>query len=260
MTLRRLLPMLLFAGACGGAAAGGPPAVAPVAGAEALSGSQLDSLWTDVQSAFRRGKWAETRMLAARFRLEAPAADSRLVESRMLEAEAQFGMGERLEAAREFRRIADEHPTHPLAPNALLRVGDAYAELWRRPELDPTYGESALVTYQEAQSRFPGTDAAARAGLRVAELQDMFAAKAYTNAKYYLRFKAWDSAIIYLRDLLANYPTSESAPAAVVDLIQVYHTLGYAEDARETCGYLRRFHPGAPGTDDVCPPEAAQGP
>lgn len=260
MTLRRFLPMLLFASACGGAAAGGAPAVAPVAGAESLSASQLDSLWADVQAAFRQGKWAETQLLSARFRLEAPAADSRIVESQMLEAEARFGMGERLEAARQFRRIADEHPTHPLAANALLRVGDAYAELWRRPELDPTYGESALVTYREVQNRFPGTDAARRAGLRIAGLQDKFAAKAYKNAKYYLRFKAWDSAIIYLRDLLANYPTSESAPSAVVDLIQVYNTLGYVEDARETCGYLRRFHPGAPGTEDVCPPEAAQGP
>ena len=35
--------------------------------------------------------------------------------------------------------------------------------------------------------------------------------------------------------------------------LELYNKLGYREDAAETCGYLRRFHPGTPRTDEVCP-------
>jgi outer membrane protein assembly factor BamD (BamD/ComL family) len=72
--------------------------------------------------------------------------------------------------------------------------------------------------------------------------------------------KAWDSAVIYLRDLLSTYPQAKIAPQALIDLISTQRTLGYVEDAEQTCGYLRRFHPGTPGTDHVCPPKISQGP
>ncbi len=65
----------------------------------------------------------------------------------------------------------------PIAPEALLRVGDVYADLWRRPELDPTYGQTALATYQELLNRYPAAAAAKRAQLRIAELNERFAYK-----------------------------------------------------------------------------------
>ena len=46
------------------------------------------------------------------------------------------------------------------------------------------------------------------------------------------------------------------APQAVVKLIEIYRRLGYEEDVREFCGYLRRFHAGYPEADRTCPAEA----
>jgi hypothetical protein len=43
------------------------------------------------------------------------------------------------------------------------------------------------------------------------------------------------------------------APDALVKLVQAYKTLGYREDVEETCDYIRRFHPKAPGAREVCP-------
>ena len=258
MTVRRFLPWLLLSSACGSAAGG--RAVVPVSGAEALGPAQLDSLWAHAQESFRAGDWNKTIERTERFNLEAPRNDPRRVEAHFLLGESHLSAGRRLEAAREFRRVSDETPTDTLAPNALLRVGDAYAELWRRPELDPTYGKTALSTYQEVLDRYPQTDAAARARIRMAELNDDFAFKEYKAAKYYLRLKAWDSALIYLRDLLATYPQADVAPQALLDLITTQRTLGYVEDAEQTCGYLRRFHPGTPGTEHACPPKISQGP
>jgi outer membrane protein assembly factor BamD len=128
-----------------------------------------------------------------------------------------------------------------------------YADLWRRPELDPSYGQTALATYQELLNRYPGTTAAKRAQQRINDLQERFAYKEYKAALYYMRLKAYDSAILYLKDLVATYPRSAVAPDALLHLVQAYRTLGYKEDVQETCGYIRRFHSAAPGVGKACP-------
>jgi outer membrane protein assembly factor BamD len=254
----RVLGLVLFVVACGGNAPGDPPGPLRAPGATSLAPAALDSLWAQAGERFRAEDWDEARTLLDRFVLEAPVNDARVIEARMMIGEVAFARDNRLEAAREFRRVSDETPSHPLAPRALLRVGDAHAALWRRPELDPTYGYSALATYQELLSRYPDSDVAPAAREKIAQLNDWFAEKAFKAARYYLRLKAYDSAIIYLRDLLATYPQSSIAPQALARLIGAYRELGYLEDVRETCEYLRRFHPDAPEADEVCPAGALE--
>lgn len=256
----RFIGLMLVLAACGGNAPGDPPGPARTPGASSLTPGALDSLWAQAGERFRAEDWDEAQALLDRFVLEAPVNDARVIEARMMIGEVAFARDNRLEAAREFRRVSDETPTHPLAPRALLRVGDAHAALWRRPELDPTYGQSALATYQELLNRYPDADVAPEAREKIARLNDWFAEKAFRAARYYLRLKAYDSAIIYLRDLLATYPQSAAAPQALLQLIRAYRSLGYLEDVRETCEYLRRFHPDAPDADEACPagaPEAS---
>jgi outer membrane protein assembly factor BamD len=250
--------MLLLLAACAGNAPGDPPGPARAPGATSLTPGALDSLWAQAGERFRAEDWDEAQALLDRFVLEAPVNDARVIEARMMIGEVAFARGNRLEAARDFRRVSDETPTHPLAPRALLRVGDAHAALWRRPELDPTYGQSALATYQELLNRYPDSDVAPEAREKIARLNDLFADKAFRAARYYLRLKAYDSAIIYLRDLLATYPQSAVAPQALLQLIRAYRSLGYLEDVRETCEYLRRFHPDTPDADEACPAGAPE--
>jgi outer membrane protein assembly factor BamD len=230
--------------------------VSPAAAArpnESASPAMIDSLWTQAEGAARQGKWGDVEKLIARVLLELSPGDPRIPQAHYWLGEAYFARGRQLEAAREFRKASDDTPNHPLAPEALLRVGDVYADLWRRPELDPTYGQTALATYQELVNRYPGSSAAKRAQLRIVELNERFAYKTYRAAIFYYRLKAYDSAILYLKDLIANYPKATVAPEALVKLVQAYRTLGYREDVQETCDYIRRFHPKAPGAREVCP-------
>ncbi len=216
----------------------------------------LDSLWRRAQYAVRHGKWSDALKALDRALLEFPPGDPRASQAQFWEAEAQFALGSHLQAARAFRKVSDDTPNDPLAPEALLRVGDVYADLWRRPELDPSYGQTALATYQELLNRYPGTPAAKRAQAGIDDLQERFAYKEYKAALYYIRLKAFDSAILYLKDLVATYPRSTVAPDALIRLVQAYRTLGYKEDVQETCGYILRFHPKAPGVGKACPAAA----
>lgn len=259
MTYRWCFGLVALAAACGGGRAAANPTVSPSAGArpnQSASPATVDSLWREGEAAARRGEWGDAEKLIERLLLELSPGDPRIPQAHYWLGEAYFARGRQLEAAREFRKASDETPNHPLAPEALLRVGDVYADLWRRPELDPTYGQTALATYQELLNRYPGSSAAKRAQVRIAELNERFAYKTYKAAIFYYRLKAYDSAILYLKDLIANYPKSAVTPEALVKLVQAYKTLGYREDVEETCDYIRRFHPKAPGAREVCPTDS----
>jgi outer membrane assembly lipoprotein YfiO len=256
MTYRWCFCLVALVAACGGGRPAANPTVSPSPGSrpnETASPAMIDSLWSKAEGAVRHGKWGDAEKLIERVLLELPPGDPRIPQAHYWLGEAYFARGRQLEAAREFRKASDETPNHPVAPEALLRVGDVYADLWRRPELDPTYGQTALATYQELLNRYPASSAAKRAQLRIAELNERFAYKTYRAAIFYYRLKAYDSAILYLKDLIANYPKSAVAPEALVKLVQAYRTLGYREDVQETCDYIRRFHPKAPGAREVCP-------
>jgi outer membrane protein assembly factor BamD len=222
-------------------------------GAPAVSSQSIDSLWAKADLAFRRGWWHEAQTSLERLNLEMKAGDPRFPRLHFMLGEVLAVEGSELQAVREFRRVSDEYPSDPLAPQALLRAGDAYAKLWRKPQLDPTYGTTALSTYQELLTRYPGTRSALQGQVRINELQDDFAYKGYRTGLYYYRIKAYDSSILYLRDVVATYPRATIAPAALVQLVKAYQALDYEEDVKETCGYIRRFHSGTHDLNKVCP-------
>jgi outer membrane protein assembly factor BamD len=250
--------ILVLAGCGGGRSpqAGGSRSGAPVQ-AEGASAQEVDSLFRLSEARVRRGKWSDAIKHLERLLLEFAPGDSRIPQARYFLGEAKLAIGSHLEAAREFRRVSDETPNDRLAPEALLRVGDVYADLWRRPELDPSYGQTALATYQEVLNRYANSAAAARAQERIDELRERFAYKEYRAGLFYYKLKAYDSAILYLKDVVATYPKAAVAPDALLKLVEAYQRLGYQEDVRETCGYLRRFHPSAVRRKAPCPTDTA---
>jgi outer membrane protein assembly factor BamD len=246
----QLLPLIaaisILTGCGGGRAAdadgsGGPSP----AQAEGASPQELDSLYRLAVSRVRRGKWNDAIKHLERLLLEFAPGDARIPQARYFLGEAKLATGSHLEAAREFRRVSDDTPNDKLAPEALLRVGDVYTDLWRRPELDPSYGQTALATYQELLNRYANTPAASRAQQHINELNERFAYKEYRAGLFYFKLKAYDSAILYLKSVVATYPRASIAPEALIKLVEAYRRLGYQEFLQETCDYLRRFHPNA---------------
>lgn len=232
----------------------GKPKAAPSA-VLANSPRAVDSLWQVGQRAFNSGRWNEANQVFARLGTAMPVADPRIARLNFYKGEVEFALGNELDAVRQFRRLSDEAPDDSLAPDALLRAADAYAALWKRPELDPTYGQTALGVYQEVQSRYPNTAAAKRAAARVGQLNDQFAEKEYASALFYYNFKADNSAVLILRSLVLKYPRSAIVPEALATMVLAYRRLGYDEDIKETCGYIAQTFGVGQGPRRFCPVE-----
>src|SRR6266496_529124 len=139
MSLRPMVWMLGVLGVLG--CHRGPPPVRPVVRPE-LSLERAMTL-------FRRGDFRRAQLALQRLTFELGPGQPELATARFYMAECYFQIGDYIQAAHEFRKVADEFPAGEYAPLALLRAGDANMRLWRRAELDPTYGETALSIYQE---------------------------------------------------------------------------------------------------------------
>lgn len=201
---------------------------------------------------YRAGRFARAMQAFQRLQFDLPARDSLQADAHFYLAECQAAQDDYLTAAREFRKVADDFPSDALAPFALLRVGDQYARLWRRPELDPTNGETALATWQELVGRYPESPASELAQLRIRAIQDQYARKDFQNGLFYFKRGGFDSAILYFRSLIAQYPGASVVPEAYVKLVESYRAIGYREEREETCAHLHQYFGGRADVRAVC--------
>lgn len=211
-----------------------------------------ETLFRDSMREFRAGRFQRAFGGFQKLTFDLPSRDTLAPRARFLMAECHFGLRDFVTAAREFRRVADENPTAPVAPEALLRAGDSYVQLWRRPELDPTNGQTALAVYQELQGRFPDSRAAQVAQVRIAALNEDFAAKEYQNALFYYRRGAYDSAILYFKLLIATYGSTTLVPEAYIKLVQSYRAIRYRDEEQETCSHLLQYFGTRADVRQVC--------
>lgn len=176
---------------------------------------------------------------------------------------AHQGREEWLLAAQSFTRLADGFPDDSLADDALLEAAASYRRLWRKPSLDPQYGEMAMATYRQFLGLFPQSPLVERANQGIAELEDWFARKNYETGRFYVRRKAPDSAILYFRYVRETYPNSSVARDAGLRLVEVYRAIRYQTDAEELCAALREKHANDQEVRELCgaapnPPPTAQ--
>jgi outer membrane assembly lipoprotein YfiO len=133
--------------------------------------------------------------------------------------------------------------------------------MWRKPELDPTYGDQALAAYNTLIGLYPNSKLIPEAQKDIADVENWFAIKDYDAGMYYFRRKAYDSAILYFKDALAKYATTPQAHDVSVRLVQAYKSIRYREDASELCAQLRERYQGDRDVRGACngvaPPTAA---
>jgi len=191
---------------------------------------------------FRAGRYEKAQVGFQALTFNVGARDSLYPLARFYLAESYFGQEDYVTAGREFRRVSDESPTFRLAPDALLRAADAEAAQWTKPPLDATDGQTALATYQELQGRFPDSPAARIATVRIRALNERFAAKEMETALFYFQRNAFDSAILYFKDLIASYNASALVPEAYGYLVRSYQAIGWKDEQATFCDQLRLYY------------------
>ncbi len=202
-----------------------------------------EKLYVASLTAYKKHHWDDAVAGFEKLTLDLPAHDTLLAPSYYYLGQAHVHKMEPLLAAQAFSRLADAFPDDSLAPTALFAAGRAYEKLWHRPDLDATYGQSALSEYQTLLALYPSSPLKDAADARVAHLQEWFAEKDYDNGLHYYHRKAYDSAIIYFKDVVKNFPNVPITRSAYVRLVDSYRAIRYKEDAADVCNTLRITYP-----------------
>jgi len=167
--------------------------------------------------------------------------------------------GEFLLAAQSYAHLAESFPDDTLAAAALLAAGDSYLNMWRDPSLDPTYATMAQTQFRLLVSVYPDSPLKAKAEAGALKVDEMMATKDYETGMHYVRRRAFDSALIYLKDVVRNYPNTQRSRDAMLRIVEVYKRpeMNYREEAKEMCVALNGAYPGDADVLKLCPADAA---
>jgi outer membrane protein assembly factor BamD len=200
----------------------------------------------------QRRRWDNAVAGFERLTIELPARDTLMPPSLFHLGKARQGKKEWLLAAQAFTRLTESFPDHELGDDALYEAGISYARLWRKPQLDAQYGETAISTLRMLQGMYPNSPLNANAQREIDRLTDWLALKTYETGMFYLRRKAFDPAIIYFKDVLRLYASTPTARPAALKLVAAYREINYREEAAEQCTRLRETYPDAADVREAC--------
>jgi outer membrane protein assembly factor BamD len=202
---------------------------------EALFNAGLDQL--------KRRKWDNAISAFEKLTFDLPARDTLLPLAHWYVGRAHAGRSEHLLAAQAYNRFAESFATDSLADDAMYEAAREYQKLWRRPTLDANYGELAISQFQSMLGLYPDSELKDQAEKQMSTLAEMFAAKDYEAGLYYFRRRAFDSAIIYFKDVVKNHPQTAKSREAMLRLAESYEAIRYREDKKEVCTTLQERFP-----------------
>lgn len=198
-----------------------------------------DELYVAGVAELRAKRWDNAVAAFEKLVTDLAQRDTLLPRSHFLLGEARTARAEHLLAAQSYTRVAEGWPEDTLAPEALLRSGRSYRKLWKSPEHDAGYGQTAQSTLRTLVAIYPDARQAKEAQRELVDLDQWFATKEYMTGFYYLKRKAYDPAIIYFKSVVTNHPEAPRVRDAWLRLVETYRTIRYAEEATEACTALR---------------------
>jgi outer membrane protein assembly factor BamD len=215
-----------------------------------------DTLYAAATREYNARHWDNAIQAFERLTLDLPARDTLLPRAFWYLATAHARKGEHLLAAQGYSRLNQTFPDDTLADDAMLAEAREYGKMWRKPALDSQYGLTALATYRSMLELYPDSPLASQAQQGVQRLLEWLATKDYLTGMHYVRRKAPDSAILYFKDVIENYPATARVRDAYLRLVEVYRSINYREDARETCATLQQKYPADREVRSLCGPPA----
>ena len=146
-----------------------------------------------------------------------------------------------IQAAQRFLSI---HPGNKDAPYAYYLIALNYYEQISDVQRDQKVTEQALTALREVNRRFPQTQYAADARLKIDLVQDHLAGKEMEIGRYYQRSGKWIAAQIRFQNVVDTYQTTSHTPEALYRLVESSLALGIPVEAQKYAAVLGANYPG----------------
>ena len=110
---------------------------------------------------------------------------------------------------------------------------------------DQARSYNALTALNEVIARFPQSDYARDAALKVDMVRDQLAGKEMEIGRYYLQRSEHLAAINRFKRVITDYQTTSHAPEAMHRLVEAYLSIGLTGQAQQTAAVLGHNYPGS---------------
>ena len=147
-----------------------------------------------------------------------------------------------IEGAQRFLSI---HPGNKDAPYAYYLIALSYYEQIADVDRDQKITEQALTALTEVQRRYPTTEYAADARLKVDLVNDHLAGKEMQIGRFYERAGRWLAAQIRFQNVVDKYQTTSHTPEALYRLTETNLALGIPDEAKKYAAVLGANYPGS---------------
>jgi len=147
-----------------------------------------------------------------------------------------------VQAAQRFLSI---HPGNKDAPYAYYLIALCYYEQISDVTRDQKITGQALTALNELVRRYPNTEYAADARLKIDLVNDHLAGKEMEIGRFYERSGKWLAATLRFRTVVDKYQTTSHTPEALYRLVEGYLSLGIPEEAQKAAAVLGANYPGS---------------
>jgi outer membrane protein assembly factor BamD len=143
-------------------------------------------------------------------------------------------------------RFIQLHPGHRDTAYAYYLIAMSYYEQISDVQRDQRMTELALDALAEVVARYPGSDYARDAQLKIDLAHDHLAGKEMAIGRFYLKRGDYVAAINRFRTVIEQYQTTSHVPEALHRLAEAYLSLGVRSEAQTAAAVLGYNFPGSP--------------
>ena len=147
-----------------------------------------------------------------------------------------------IQSAQRFLSI---HPGNKDAPYAYYLIALSYYEQISDVTRDQKTTELALAALREVERRFPQSEYASDARLKIDLVNDHLAGKEMEIGRFYERSGKWTAAQIRFQNVIDPYQTTSHAPEALYRLTETSLALGIPQEAKKYAAVLGANYPGS---------------
>ena len=163
--------------------------------------------------------------------------------AQLMSAFSYYAAGDHTKSIESARRFLSIHPGNRDAPYAHYLIALNYYEQIRDVTRDQAITRQALDALGELVRRYPNTQYASDARLKIDLVRDHLAGKEMEIGRFYQRRRQWLASVTRFRTVIDEYQTTSHAPEALMRLTESYLALGVPEEARRSAAVLGANYP-----------------
>lgn len=166
-------------------------------------------------------------------------------KAQLMAAYSYYQRNKYTEAIGAVERFIQLHPGNKDAPYAYYLMALCYYEQITDVGRDQRITQQAMNALEEVVRRYPNSEYARDARLKIDLTRDHLAGKEMTIGRYYLRQGQYIAAINRFKNVVENYQTTTHVPEALHRLAESYMALGVVDEAQNVAAVLGYNYPGS---------------